>query len=31
MHWYNNGVENRMFYPDSVPDGYTKGIIKLKK
>ena len=31
MHWYNNGVENRMFYPDSVPAGYTKGIIKLKK
>ncbi len=29
--WYNNGVENRMFYPDSVPEGYTKGKIKLKK
>ena len=31
MGWYNNGIENRMFFPDSVPEGYTKGIIKLKK
>lgn len=26
-HWYNNGVESRVFYPEDVPNGWERGRI----
>lgn len=30
-HLYNNGVEQRYFYDDCVPDGYVKGVLPYER
>lgn len=25
--WYNNGAENRLFKPDEIPEGWSRGRI----